>query len=168
MELQDAREKFVQAWGTLGSTWGINRTMAQVHALLLVSAEPLSAEEIMEKLVISRGNANMTLRALIDWGLIYRENKSGERKEYFRAEKDMWKVLRQIVKERRKRELEPIFKVLDDVSHVEGNIHDPEFKAFVESIQNIQKFATQADKSLETLVKADENWFLGTVLKLLK
>src|SRR5687767_12397122 len=131
MQLQEAQEKFIQAWGTLGSNWGINRTMAQIHALLLISPSALSTEEVMEQLNISRGNANMNIRTLIDWGLLYKELKSGERREFFYAEKDMWKVFKQIAKERRKRELEPIFKILDDISQVEGDASDPHYQAFV-------------------------------------
>ena len=70
MTLTEGKDKFIQSWGTLGTNWGINRTMAQIHALLLVSPESLSAEGIMKELQISRGNANMNLRALIDWGLV--------------------------------------------------------------------------------------------------
>ena len=168
MQLEQAKEKFIQTWGTLGSNWGINRTMAQVHALLLVSPEPLSAEEIMEQLNISRGNANMNVRALIDWGLVYKELKSGERREFFSAEKDMWKVFKQIAKERRKRELEPIFKVLDDISHVEGDATDPNYQAFVQSIEGIQKFAGQADDFLGKAIKAEESWFFNTLLRFMK
>ena len=95
MKLTESREKFINAWGTLATSWGINRTMAQVHALLLVSPDPLSTEEVMEELKISRGNANMNIRTLIDWGLLFKETKAGERKEFFRAEKDLWaKVIR--------------------------------------------------------------------------
>ena len=76
MNLEEAKNKFIQSWGTLGSQWGINRTMSQIHALLLVSAEPLSAEDVMEQLNISRGNANMNLRALMDWGLVTKESEA--------------------------------------------------------------------------------------------
>ena len=100
MKLDEARNKFIQQWGSLGSKWGINRTMAQIHALFLITKEPLSAEEVMETLQISRGNANMNMRALIDWGLVYKEFKPGERKEYFYAEKDLWNVMKKIAKER--------------------------------------------------------------------
>ncbi|MDJ1468894.1 MarR family transcriptional regulator [Cytophagaceae bacterium DM2B3-1] len=168
MELQEAKDKFVQAWGTLGSQWGINRTMTQIHALLLVSAEPLSADDIMEQLQISRGNVNMNVRDLIDWGLVFKVLKPGERKEFFSAEKDIWKVFKQVVKERRRRELEPVFGILEDVSKVEGNPDNPEYKAFIKPIQDIQKIASRADSTLETLTKADENWFFSTLLKLLK
>ena len=85
MELEEAKAKFIQAWGTLGSSWGINRTMSQIHALLIVSVDPLTTEEIMDQLKISRGNANMNVRALMDWGLITKELVPGERKEYFQA-----------------------------------------------------------------------------------
>ncbi|WP_366935878.1 GbsR/MarR family transcriptional regulator, partial [Bernardetia sp.] len=94
MKLDDAKAKFIQAWGVLGTSWGISRTMAQIHALLLVSAEPLSAQEIIDTLSVSQGSANMNLRALIDWQLIEKTIKIGERKEYFSAEKDMWEITR--------------------------------------------------------------------------
>lgn len=168
MELNQAKEKFVNAWGTLGSNWGINRTMAQVHALLMVSPDPLSAEDIMEELKISRGNANMNIRALIDWGLVEKTHIQGERKEYFSAEKDIWEVFKQVAKERRKREVEPIFKVLEDVKKVKGNKKDKSVKAFVDTIEGIQNFASKTDKILDTLIKADENWFIGSFIKLIK
>lgn len=168
MDLREGKEKFIQAWGTLGSNWGINRTMAQVHALLMISPQALSAEEIMEELNISRGNANMNLRALIDWGLVEKELKPGERKEYFSAEKDIWRVFKQVVKERRKRELEPVFRVLDEVKNIEGNKNDKNVKAFTEAVEGIQKVASKADKVLDTVIKADENWLLGPLMKLMK
>ena len=168
MELKEAKEKFIHAWGTLGANWGINRTMAQLHALMLIAPEPLSTEEIMDELNISRGNTNMNIRALIDWGLVERVHKSGERKEFFKAEKDMWKVFRQVTKERRKREIEPIFKILEELSHVKGNSNDKKIKAFADTIKGIHSFASKTDKTLETLIKADENWFISSFLKLVK
>jgi DNA-binding transcriptional regulator GbsR (MarR family) len=168
MKLVEAQEKFIQAWGTLGSSWGINRTMAQVHALLLISPDSMSAEDIMDELNISRGNANMNVRALIDWGLVSKEFKSGERKEFFVAEKDIWKVATQVMKERRKRELEPVLKVLSEVSQVEGDKKDKKIKAFTDSINGIQSVVSKADKTIETLIKADENWFVSSFMKLLK
>ncbi|MCW3103559.1 MAG: transcriptional regulator [Bacteroidetes bacterium] len=168
MKLRESREKFISAWGTLGTSWGINRTMAQVHALLLISADALTAEEIMEELNISRGNTNMNVRTLIDWGLVQKELRPGERKEYFVAEKDIYKVFKQIAKERRKRELEPIFKVLEDVKAVEGDKRDRNIKAFVDTIEQIERFTRKADRTLETLIKADENWLMSSFMKLMK
>ena len=80
MEFKEAKNKYIQTWGALGSQWGINKTMAQIHALLMISIEPLSIEEIMDELQISRGNTSMNIRALIDWGIVFKESKSGERK----------------------------------------------------------------------------------------
>lgn len=168
MKSAEAQDKFIQAWGTLGSSWGINRTMAQVHALLLISPEALSAEDLMEQLNISRGNANMNVRALIDWGLVSKELRPGERKEFFRAEKDIWKVATQVMKERRKRELEPVLNMLAELSAVEGDKRDKKNKAFADTISNIQEVVLRADKTLETIIKADENWFMSSFMKLLK
>ena len=168
MKLNEAQDKFIQAWGTLGSSWGINRTMAQVHALLLVSPDALSTEEIMEDLNISRGNANMNIRALLDCNLVYKELKPGERREYFSAEKDIWKVATQVIRERRKRELEPVLKVLREVSRVEGDKKDPKVKAFTDSIRNIEGIVSKADKTMDVVIKADENWFVSSFMKLLK
>jgi len=168
VELTEARQKFIEAWGKLGSEWGINRTMAQVHALLLISPEALTTEEIMESLSISRGNANMTVRDLINWGLVEKQHKPGERKEYFFADKDVWNIARQVAKERRKRELDPVIKILDELSKVKGDAKDPAFKTFNKSVTDINKLAKNVDKTLETMIKADENWFWGSVLKIFK
>ena len=168
MELAEAKQKFIEAWGKLGSEWGINRTMAQVHALLLISAEALTTEEIMETLSISRGNANMTLRDLINWGLIEKQHKAGERKEYFYAEKDTWNIARQVVKERRKRELDPVLKILDELSKVEGDTTNSEFATFNKSVTDINKLAKNVDKTLDTMLKAEENWFWGSIFKIFK
>ena len=168
MELASAKLKFIEAWGKLGSEWGINRTMAQVHALLLISPEALTTEEIMENLSISRGNANMTLRDLIGWGLIEKQHKAGERKEYFFADKDVWNIARQVAKERKKRELEPVLKILGELSSVTGDDKDPEFKTFQKSVADISKLAKNADKTIETMLKAEESWFWGSILKAFK
>lgn len=168
MKLEEARQQFIQSWGVLGTQWGINRTMAQIHALLLVATEPMSADDIMESLQISRGNANMNLRDLITWGLVEKVLKAGERREFFSAEKDIWKVSMRIIRERRRRELDPMLNVLEGLKDIDGDKKDKEIKAFTDTIGQIQKFAGQADKALEGLIKADEHWFTGTLLKLFK
>lgn len=165
MELDEAKQEFIQAWGTLGSNWGINRTMAQVHALLMISSEALCADDIMGKLKISRGNANMNIRALIDWGLVFKQLKPGERREYFVSERDMWKIMRQIIIHRKKKELEPVIKILDNVSEVEGNSEEKE--AFLQVIQDIQLFATKADRTLDKLIESDANWLMKTFMKMM-
>ncbi len=166
MDFEEAKERFLQSWGALGTSWGINRTMAQIHALLLISPSAMSADEIMGELRISRGNANMNIRALIDWGLVYKELRAGERKEYFVAEKDMWEVVKNIIIQRKKKELEPMIRVLDELSIVEEN--DPQSREFARVIKDIKLFSNKADSTLDTLVKADSNWFVGTFMKMIK
>ena len=168
MKLTEAKQQFISSWGAFGTHWGINRTMAQIHALLLVSPDPLTQDDIMEELNISRGNTNMNIRELINWGLVERVLLSGERKEYFLAEKDIWKVVKQIVKERKKRELEPMLQLLDKLEDVEGDKRDKNVKTFVDTISSIKKLGRQADKTLDVMVKADEHWFLGTMMKFFK
>ena len=112
LQLSEAKNQFISNWGAFATHWGINKTMAQVHALLLINTKPLCAEDIMEQLQISRGNVNMNVRELIDWNLVERITIVGERKEYFSAEKDIWKVVTQIIKERKKRELEPMLRLM--------------------------------------------------------
>lgn len=166
MKLDEAKEKFVQEWGTLGSKWGINRTMAQVHALLLASPEALSADEVMEQLNISRGNANMNLRALIDWRLIKKVHKSGERREFFFAEKDIWKVARQVMKERKRRELEPMRAILSEMGQT-LELDSPEAEEFQKIITDLEEFTDLADRALELMIKSEKAWMFNNLLKLL-
>ncbi len=166
MELDEGKQKFIQSWGTLGSNWGINRTMAQIHALLLICPEALSAMEIKEQLNISMGNTNMNIRSLIDWGLVYKKLKPGERKEFFVAEKDMWEVVKKIVIQRKKRELEPVIKMLDEISAVQG--HCEESDEFCKVVKDIKLFSNKADSILDKLIKADSNWFMKSFINLIK
>lgn len=166
MELKEAKDHFIQTWGTLGTNWGINRTMAQIHALLLVSNEALSTEDVMGKLNISRGNSNMNLRELITWGLVRKEIKPGERKEYFVAEKDMWEVSKCIIRERKKRELDQIKRTIDHLASVEGDKKDEEYQEFVSLIDDMKNLTTSAYKVLNRLSMAEKNWLLKKFLKM--
>src|SRR3954468_17516468 len=113
--LLEAQDRFIAAWGQMGSAWGISRTMAEVHALLYITSEPMCTDDIMERLQISRGNASMSLRALLDWGVVYRSHKRGDRKEYFQAEEDVWAMFRAIVRQRMKREVDPLLASLFEI-----------------------------------------------------
>ena len=168
MQLADAKNQFVAAWGSFGSNWGINRTMAQIHAYLLVSTQPQSTEDIMQQLSVSRGNANMNIRELINWGLVDRVVVHGERKEYFQAEKDIWKVARIIVRERKKRELEPMLKFIESLQQVNEGGTETEIQAFQQTMEGIRKFGRQTDQAMEAMLKAEENWLVSTLLKLVK
>ena len=168
MKLTEAKQQFISSWGAFGTHWGINRTMAQIHALLLISPDPLTQDDIMEGLNISRGNTNMNIRELINWGLVDRVILPGERKEFFTAEKDIWKVVRQIVKERKKRELDPMLKLLDQLEDVEGDKRDKHVKTFVDTVSGIKRLGLQADKTLDIMIKAEENWFVNNLVKLFR
>ena len=168
MRLTEAKQQFISSWGAFGTHWGINRTMAQIHALLLISPDPLTQDDIMEELDISRGNTNMNIRELINWRLVERVLLPGERKEYFSAEKDIWKVVKQIVKERKKRELEPMLQLLDKLEDVDGDKRDKNVKIFVDTVSSIKKLGRQADKTLDVMIKAEESWFIGTMMKFFK
>src|SRR5690349_2483578 len=164
MKYAEAKEELIQAWGNLGYSWGLNKTMAQIHALLMISTKPLSTEDIMQELSTSRGNANMNIRALLDWGIVYRVNVPGERKEYFKSEKDVWALARQVVKERRKRELEPILKTLRSVNELPSDGTE-ETKELKRVVKDLKSFGDRSDQLLETFVKAEENWFWSAIMK---
>ena len=168
MKLTEAKQQFVSSWGAFGTHWGINRSMAQIHALLLVSAEPLTQDEIMEQLTISRGNANMNIRELINWGLVERVLVPGQRREYFRSEKEVWKVMRLMRRERKKREVDPMLELLEKLENLEGDKKDPEAKAFLEVVRNIRKLGRKADRALDLVVNSDESWFISLLGRMVK
>lgn len=167
MEFKEAKNKFIQSWGALGSQWGINKTMAQIHALLMIAPEPLSMEDIMAELLISRGNASMNLRALMDWGIVYKEYKSGERKEFFTAEKDLDELAVKIAQERSKREIKPALKVLKDVSSIDAS-KSIETRHFVEQTGKLYDFVLKADNMLDKVTEFKDNWLGRLVLKIMK
>jgi DNA-binding transcriptional regulator GbsR (MarR family) len=116
-----AEDRFIGAWGQMGSTWGVSRTMAEVHALLFITGRPLCTDEVMQRLEISRGNASMSLRALLDWGIVARVHKRGDRKEYFEAEQDPWRIVQLVVRERMKREVHPVLAALAELRDAAGD-----------------------------------------------
>lgn len=119
-ELADARERFVGTWGQMAGAWGISRTMAEIHALLYVTGDALCTDDVMAALRISRGNASMSLRALLDWGIVSKTHRKGDRKEYFAAEQDIWAMFRAIVSQRLKREVDPMIASLHELRDLTG------------------------------------------------
>jgi len=166
MDYNQGRTKFIKSWGDLGANWGINKTMGQIHALLLISEQPKCCESIMKELEISRGNANMNLRALIDWKLAFKHCEDGCRKEFFTAEKDIWMIFRMITKKRKEKELKPLMALVDELNTVEGNSDEAmEFKKF---IGEIDIFSKNADATLERVIQSKSNFLLNTVSKILR
>lgn len=166
MQAEEAKSKFIESWGKLGSDWGINRTMAQIHALLLISPGPLCANDIMRELKISRGNVNQNVRMLMDWGLVHKELRCGDRKDYFYGEKDIWTVLKQVIKHRKKKELEPMMRILEEISNIEGG--SDEARELMKVSGEILHFSRKTDKVLDNLVKSERNWLTGTLFNMLR
>jgi DNA-binding transcriptional regulator GbsR (MarR family) len=111
-QLLVAQDTFIRRWGEMGQTWGINRTMAEIHALLYITGQPLCTDDVMERLHISRGNASMSLRALCDWGIIHRLHRLGERREFFESLGDVWEMFSIIATERKRREIDPVLETI--------------------------------------------------------
>lgn len=153
-----ARDEFVQLWGDMASSWGINKTMSQIHALLYAESDALHTDEIMSILSISRGNANMNVRRLLDWELIHKVQFEGDRKDYFSAETDVWKIVNTIIRERQQREIAPIRARLEKcVSLLEGDTKqsdglDPASQEFKERIQNYNDFLVMFERFTDALL----------------
>lgn len=113
-QLRTAQDLFIRRWGEMGQTWGINRTMAEIHAFLYITGKPQSTDDVMERLNISRGNASMSLRALCNWGIIQREHRRGERREYFVSLSDVWEMFSIIAAERKRREMDPVLATIKE------------------------------------------------------
>ena len=113
--LERAQDLFVLEWGRMSSSWGINRTMAQIHALLFITGEPMDVNDIMERLQISRGNASMNLRELMDWGIVRRHRQPGDRKDVYVSETDPYQMFLRVVRERKRREIDPTADAIREV-----------------------------------------------------
>ena len=164
--LSEAKDRFVRTWGEMASQWGINKTMARVHALLMASDTALSTDEIMSSLGISRGNANMNLRALVDWGLVRRVAVGGERKEYFQSEKDVWNMCCRIARERKKREIEPVIGALEECLKEAGSGKDA--AAFRKRLTELLDLVRTLDFVMGQLARQEKNAVMPKVLTLLK
>lgn len=167
MEYKEAKEKFISTWGSLGSLWGINKAMAQIQALLFISTKPLSMEDIMEDLKISRGNTSMNLRQLMDWGIVTKVLVSGERKEYFTTEKDVQELARIIAKEQEAREVRPVIKVLEEVSSIKDDGSDTT-KELIKQTKALHQLTQDLDTLMTKMVNQKQNWLTKSVFKLIK
>ena len=113
-EIRAAQDRFIEFWGEMGTRWGVQRSMTEVHALLFIAGEPLSAEDIMERLSISRGSVSTTLKQLAEWGLVQRVRLKdrADRRDYHQAEQDVWKLFYTILRARKRREFDPLVEEL--------------------------------------------------------
>jgi DNA-binding transcriptional regulator GbsR (MarR family) len=166
-QLKRARDEFVAQWGAMGSQWGINRTMAQIHALLMVSPEPMSTDEVMEDLQVSRGNAHTNLKELVAWGLVRVVVKKGERREFFEAEKDVWVIFTIVTRERKKREIEPALSVLNHCSETSKKMKTPEGQAFHSQMRQLEEFVGFASKVADRVGSMKHGFAVQLAAKLL-
>lgn len=161
--MERSRALFIRRWGEMSGYWGINRTMAELHALLYISAEPLNTDEIMAALQISRGNTSMNIRQLVNWGLIARVHKKGDRKEYFAAQTNVWEMFETIVRERRRREVEPIIEtisrcrqmVMENLSTLQDGRRQ-EAKVYRERLDNMADFLNMMNGLLNVLLDSGQ------------
>jgi len=166
--LEQARDEFVTQWGTIGSAWGINRTMAQIHALLITTPKALTTDEVMEDLKISRGNAHMNLRELCGWGLVRSVIRKGDRKEYFEAEKDVWKMFTIIVRERKRREIEPALHALQRCKEQTKGLKGEAATAFHQQITALSDFVALANGVMDKVSSGPAKVFLPLAQRLVK
>lgn len=166
---QEALDQFLLLWGEMGPAWGINKTMAQVHALLYAVDEPMDTDSIMDQLEISRGNANMNLRKLTEWGLVSKTQHDGSRKEYFTAEKDVWVIASIIIQERQYRELMPVKQNLIDCLELLPNDGENSDKSIVfrERIEDFVKVLDLFEEFSAALLPYVQNKKLGSLKTLL-
>jgi DNA-binding transcriptional regulator GbsR (MarR family) len=166
--LREARDEFVTQWGAIGSCWGVNRTMAQIHALLLTAPAALTTDQVMEELRISRGNANGNLRELAGWGLIRSVIRKGERKEYFEAEKDVWKIMCIVSRERKRREIEPARAVLQACAARTKGLKLAEARAFHRQIEDLGELMALFDGVLNKVSRAEQSQVIPWMMRFLK
>lgn len=149
-----AVDQFVELWGEMASAWGINKTMSQIHALLYAESHPMDTDAIMDKLDISRGNANMNLHRLLEWELIKKVNFPRDRKDYYSAETDIWKIVSTIIRERQQREIAPIrAELLECIKTLEeGGLEDQDSIDFKERIENYNDFLEMFERFTDALL----------------
>ncbi len=167
-QLAGAREDFIAQWGAMGTAWGINKTMSQIHALLMVSPEPLNTDEIMDALDISRGNAHANLRELVNWGLVRGVIQKGDRKDYFESEKDVWKMFCCIARERKRREVDPVVDALENCRRKTAGIKGADAAAFNKTVGDLQDFVELVAALLDKIGRSEQSIVLPAVMKLLK
>jgi len=143
--------------------------MGQIHALLMISPEPLTADQIIEELAISRGNVSMNLRNLVEWGVVYKVHVAGDRKEYFSSEKDAWKLALQIARERKRRELDPVIQSLHSLQQIDSDAgYEKEVAELNKMTAQILDVAMQIDKVLDIGIRSGGQSLVRKLINVLR
>jgi DNA-binding transcriptional regulator GbsR (MarR family) len=150
--LTPVAQKFVLHWGEMGTRWGINRTVAQVHALLFLSPKPLPADEISQTLAVARSNVSTSLRELQGWGIVRVVHVLGDRRDHFETSKDVWEIFRTVAEERKRREIDPTLRVLSECVQEarSGPRSDPYTR---EQLESMQEFLTAMTGLFEEVIR---------------
>ena len=150
VETSDLVRRFVEHWGVMARSWGINATMGELFALLYITGTDWAADDLRQHLRISRGNVSMNLRELMGWGVVHKAHRRGERREFYRAEADVWTLFRRILVERKRRELDPTLFVLDDTARELSTQASP--PALRDRVVALQQFFALINTLAERLV----------------
>lgn len=163
MQLTAVMEKFIVHWGEMGTRWGVNRTVAQIHALLYLAPNPLNAEEISETLGVARSNVSTSLKELMSWGLVKVSHVLGDRRDHYESMKDLWEIFNCVVEERKKREIDPTLTLLRQCQlEAEADRETPpEIKQRIANITDFLETLTGWYEQMHKLPQA-------TLLKLMK
>lgn len=167
-QLLAARSDFLARWGALGPAWGVSRTLSQIHALLMVAPEACNTDEIMAELGISRGNAHANITELCEWGLLRKIKRPGDRKDYYEAEKDVWRVVQSITRARKRKELEPVLQTLGDCLAQTRGLKDARSRAFRKQLSELERFAKLGDQVMRRVAEGRSSRILPWILKFLK
>ncbi len=160
-KLEFFKDEFIAEWGALGPAWGMTRTVARIHALLMISDKPLTTDEIMDSLSISRGGAHGALKELVTMGITKGTIPKGERKESYVGEKDPWKVFCSIMRERKRREVEPVLAILNRCLAASGEFHGDDARSFIDQLVHLKEFVDAGDRVMEKIGTSER----GTILK---
>ena len=166
-KLEDVQDKFIHHWGTLGSAWGVNKTMTQIHAVLMVTDDPVTTDDLMERLKISRGNAHSNVKELVNWGIAKQIFIPGERKDYYTAEKEPWKLLCTVARERNRREIVPAIEAINECLEEALGIKTTAAKEFRKQMTELQEFLEMAEKILSRLGKSERSKVLKWMMTLM-
>lgn len=164
IKLSPAQQSYVLHWGEMGTKWGINRTVAQVHALLFISPRPLNAEQIGNTLQVARSNVSNSLRELMGWGIVRRVHVLTDRRDHFESLGDVWEMFRIILDERKKREIDPALAMLEECLQEARKEKGPESRHTAERLQELHDFMSVTSKWYGQISK----WPTPLLLRFLK
>jgi DNA-binding transcriptional regulator GbsR (MarR family) len=152
-ESPDLVRAFVEHWGMMARAWGINATMGELFALLYITGTDWTAEELRLHLRVSRGSVSMNLRELINWGVVHKMHRRGERREFYRAEADVWTLFRRILTERKRRELDPTLRLLEQTARqIEGR---PDLGTMRQRALALHQFFSRIDGLASRLIRLE-------------